>query len=386
MRPMTATEFDQWQDELATAYAQEHVRAGNWPADGAYERARRSNAALLPDGLATEGHLFLVGLSGDQPVGRLWIALTHPRDVPDCAFLYDIEVVADHRGQGLGRALLAAGEVAAREHGAAALELNVFGANTAAADLYRTSGYQITTQQLRKDLTDPSPRRAEVSGPVRQGAVAYERAVFTGNPAGLAAAEQDLVTLDADVSLARAKLAHARFQTSAEIIAEEPELLDRAVRLYRQAGDVRGEAEAVCWTGIYHQFVRENDAEAVPFLQRAHELSRTAGDDMTASYALRHLGIAEHRAGHLERARNLLEESTALRRETGFTAGVAANLVGLIYIAVAEGRAADATALIAEARAAATAAGARNILAQVDEAAALVEPQTAEAPAGQTGG
>jgi hypothetical protein len=36
---------------------------------------------------------------------------------------------------------------------------------------------------------------------------------------------------------------------------------------------------------------------------------------LTLSYALRHLGIAEHRAGHLDQARSYLEESTRLRRQ-----------------------------------------------------------------------
>ncbi|MDI6102398.1 GNAT family N-acetyltransferase [Actinoplanes sp. NEAU-A12] len=376
VRPMTESEYDQWQHELAIAYAQEQVQAGNWPAEGAYDRARKSDADLLPDGLATQGHLMLIGETGERLIGRLWIGLTHPRGVPDCAFLYDIEVVAGHRGQGLGRALLAAGEVAAREHGAKALELNVFGANKTATELYRSSGYQVTTQQLRKDLTRPSSAAA-AADPVRQATVAYERAAFAGDPSALNAAERDLAALEADVSLARAKMAHARFQTGTGDHAEEPELLDRAARSYRRAGDVRGEAEAVCWLGIYHQFVLGDDTAAVPLLERARELSAGAGDDLLTSYVLRHLGIAEHRAGHTESARALLEESTALRRSAGFAAGIASNLVGLIYIAAAEGRHADADAMITEARAAAAGCGAHSILAQVEEAAAAVGPGTA---------
>jgi Flp pilus assembly protein TadD len=50
------------------------------------------------------------------------------------------------------------------------------------------------------------------------------------------------------------------------------------------------------------------------------------------SEALRHLGIAEHRAGRLDTARQRLEESVRLRREIGLMPGVAANLVGLAYI------------------------------------------------------
>ncbi|MFI6129308.1 GNAT family N-acetyltransferase [Micromonospora sp. NPDC051141] len=153
VRAMTPEEFDRWQNELAVEYAREHVTAGNWTEAEALDRAREANAALLPDGLATPGMLLLIGVLPDgSSIGRLWIGLTHPRGVAHCAFIYDIEVDADRRGQGLGRALLAAGERAARERGARALELNVFGANERAATLYRTSGYQVVTQQMRKDL------------------------------------------------------------------------------------------------------------------------------------------------------------------------------------------------------------------------------------------
>ncbi|MEV4276523.1 GNAT family N-acetyltransferase [Actinoplanes xinjiangensis] len=355
VRPMTATEYDRWQHDLATDYAGDQVAAGNWPAEGAYERARAENAARLPRGAATDGMLLLTGTVDGEPIGRLWIGLTHPRGVPDCAFLYDIEVAGEHRGRGLGRALLAAGEAAARERGAAALELNVFGANPAAADLYRTSGYQITTQQMRKDLRRTAPRFAPSH--------AYHRAAFAGDPSELAGADRRLAVQQAEICLSRAKLAHARFLTGTGDHQEELPLLDRAVTLFRQAGDVTGEAEALGWTGIFHQVVRQDDAEAVPFFRRAAE----RGDPLTRSFALRHLGVAEHRAGNLTAARELLEESTALRRELDFPVGVAANLVGLIYIAAAEGR--DTADMITEARALASAAGATTVLAEIEEAA-----------------
>ncbi|QLQ36841.1 GNAT family N-acetyltransferase [Micromonospora robiginosa] len=155
VRAMAPAEFDRWQDELAVEYAREHVTAGNWTAEEGLGRARTAIAALLPDGMATVGQLILVGeLADGTPIGRIWISLTHPRGLPDCAFIQDIEVSTEHRGRGLGRALLAAGERVARERGARALELNVFGANETAATLYRTSGYRVVTQQMRKDLLD----------------------------------------------------------------------------------------------------------------------------------------------------------------------------------------------------------------------------------------
>ncbi|MEV6695120.1 GNAT family N-acetyltransferase [Micromonospora sp. NPDC051196] len=153
VRSMTEAEFDQWRADSVRAFADAQVAAGNWPADEAQELARQGNDALLPDGFGTPGMLFLAGELGDgTSIGVLWIGLTHPRGAADCAFLYDIEIGADHRGAGYGRALLAAGEDAVRRHGVAAIELNVFGDNARAVGLYGSSGYRVITQQMRKTL------------------------------------------------------------------------------------------------------------------------------------------------------------------------------------------------------------------------------------------
>ncbi|MFD0484423.1 GNAT family N-acetyltransferase [Kineococcus sp. GCM10028916] len=153
LRPMTLAEFDAWQDETIRAYADEQVTAGTWSAAEALERSRRTNAELLPRGSDTPRMLFLRAVVAGTPVGRVWIGLDHPRGTADCAYLFDIEVLDEHRGRGLGRELLRAAEEVVRQRGAAALELNVFGANTRAVHLYRSAGYTVTTQQMRRILT-----------------------------------------------------------------------------------------------------------------------------------------------------------------------------------------------------------------------------------------
>jgi hypothetical protein len=67
------------------------------------------------------------------------------------------------------------------------------------------------------------------------------------------------------------------------------------------------------------------------------------------SYAIRHLGILDHMAGRLDEARAHLEESTRLRRVLGFLPGVAANLIGLAYLAAQQDRRDDAGVLLEEA-------------------------------------
>jgi tetratricopeptide (TPR) repeat protein len=201
----------------------------------------------------------------------------------------------------------------------------------------------------------------------------YERAVFGGDAGGLSDAAQGLDAVEADVALARGRIVHARFLESLIEDAGELPLFERAAQLYRGLGDLRGEGESLFWVGCFHQVVRGDNGTAVPALERAYELATQAGDPLTQSYALRHLGIAEHAAGRLEFARERLEESTRLRKEIGFLPGVAANLVGLVYIAAAQDRSSEARALLEEARSIAEACGARAIVRQVEEAREQLE-------------
>ncbi|GLY96131.1 tetratricopeptide repeat protein [Actinoplanes sp. NBRC 103695] len=176
-----------------------------------------------------------------------------------------------------------------------------------------------------------------------------ERSVFNGEHDGLAIADRKLDGVEADLALARGRVIHARFLAAPPAERrEEPQelaLFERAAELYRELGDQRGEGEAVLWAGLFHQVVRDDEAAAVPALERAAEL----GDPLTMSYALRHLGYADHVAGRLDDARRRFEESTRLRRELGFLPGVAANLVGLAYVAAAQGNRDEAIAFADEA-------------------------------------
>ncbi|MEV4011528.1 hypothetical protein AB0J35_13580 [Nonomuraea angiospora] len=197
----------------------------------------------------------------------------------------------------------------------------------------------------------------------------YERAVFGGDVAVLETADRGLDGVEADLALARGQVLHARFLDGQGGPGEEElGLFERAAELYRTVGDVRGEGEALLWVGIFHQVVREDEAPAAAAFERAQELATQAGDKLTLSYVLRHLGIAEHMAGRLPAARERLAESVRLRREIGFMTGVAANLVGLAYIAAAEGRRDDAVAVLDEAAEIAEAEGAATVLGWVEEA------------------
>ena len=151
---MTEAEFESYLQRAISGYADQHVAAGSWLAEDAEERAAAETAQLLPDGLETEDMLFFVAETEDgHAVGWVWLCLKSPRGERGFAWIYDIEVVADRRGEGYGRALLAAAEAELRLRDVPAVALNVFGPNVVAQRLYATAGYELMSQQLRKELT-----------------------------------------------------------------------------------------------------------------------------------------------------------------------------------------------------------------------------------------
>ncbi|WP_327350584.1 tetratricopeptide repeat protein [Streptomyces sp. NBC_01304] len=186
-------------------------------------------------------------------------------------------------------------------------------------------------------------------GRIGQAQLLYERAVFGGDTDALATADLGLDAVEADLALARGRIIHARFLAERVEDERELELFDRAADLYGRLGDVQGEGEAVFWVGTFHQVVRDDNDTALPAFKRALDLATQAGDRLTMSYALRHLGFIDQMAERLDEARAHFEESTRLRRELGFLPGVAANLIGLAYLAAQQERREDAAALLSEA-------------------------------------
>jgi hypothetical protein len=190
----------------------------------------------------------------------------------------------------------------------------------------------------------------------------YEQAVFGGDHGALASADTELDAVEADLALARGRVMHARFLADRQPDIHELALFERAAELYAGLGDTRGEAEAQFWIGCYHQVVRDDTAAAVPALECSAALADAAGDRLTRSYAVRHLGFAELAAGRLDAARELLEESLRLRRDLDFQPGVAAALLAVAEVAAESGDKERARVLIDEAAGTATACGAYGTL------------------------
>jgi ribosomal protein S18 acetylase RimI-like enzyme len=148
---MTHDEFVAYRTRSIGEYAAEHVRAGNWSPEDAERRAEKETDDLLPRGIETPGMILLVGETMSGTVGLVWIGPT-PQERAGW-WIYDIEVVSKHRGQGYGRALLEAAEREVRARGGTALGLNVFGGNAVARRLYESAGYEVAATLMRKRLS-----------------------------------------------------------------------------------------------------------------------------------------------------------------------------------------------------------------------------------------
>jgi N-terminal acetyltransferase B complex catalytic subunit len=65
----------------------------------------------------------------------------------------DLAVIADARRIGVGTALMEAGEAWVRDHGLAAVSLDVWSTNQRAVAFYRELGYSVESLCLVKDVT-----------------------------------------------------------------------------------------------------------------------------------------------------------------------------------------------------------------------------------------
>ncbi len=148
---MTPEEFADWQDTALEEYASDVAAARGISLADARGIAAESHQRFLPDGVATAGVHIVVG---EDPrgvrVGVLWVG-PNPDGVGP-AWVYEIEVVEERRGEGWGRSLMAAAEELAREDGHSEIGLNVFGSNAVARGLYESLGYAATSIQMRKPL------------------------------------------------------------------------------------------------------------------------------------------------------------------------------------------------------------------------------------------
>lgn len=153
VRPMSVEEFESFRTHTIVEYAAVNVANGHWTSEDSIDKSTQAISTLLPNGLSTEHTLLLTALNQDGiEIGYLWIGLQRTSNPADGAWIYDIELYEEFRGKGYGRQLLAEAERQTKSYGVKKLGLNVFGSNKIARNLYESTGYEITSQQMSKAL------------------------------------------------------------------------------------------------------------------------------------------------------------------------------------------------------------------------------------------
>ncbi|MGP3990252.1 GNAT family N-acetyltransferase [Streptomyces sp. 3N207] len=151
VRPLTEREFDAWWEAGAATFIEGLVSLGFSPEQAA-ARSAAVRRTQLPDGAASPGVALRVLTCEGTDVGSVWLAFTGlPRTEVD-AWVYDISVVPERRGEGHGRSLMLAAERSCLDAGADRLGLNVFADNTPARRLYTSLGYRPVERYFVKTL------------------------------------------------------------------------------------------------------------------------------------------------------------------------------------------------------------------------------------------
>jgi len=151
LREMTAPEFTQFLDVAVRNFADEKIKNGSWEASSALEQSQTAFRTLLPEGLQTKDH-YLRSIERDgQNIGFLWYAIKD-EDGERIAFLYEIFVQPEHRGNGAGTDAMQAFLQEAKRHPIQNIWLHVFGHNGGAVRLYQRLGFEITDYSMRYPL------------------------------------------------------------------------------------------------------------------------------------------------------------------------------------------------------------------------------------------
>lgn len=141
-------DFEQFLERGIREYAEDHVRNGNWPAEGALERSRNEFEHYLPDGIHTKDqYLWSLLDQESNRVGVLWVQIKDQK-----AFIFDFQIDEEFRGKGFGKQALKAMDEKLKSLNIESVALHVFGDNATAQELYGKMGFRITGIHMKKDL------------------------------------------------------------------------------------------------------------------------------------------------------------------------------------------------------------------------------------------
>jgi predicted ATPase/DNA-binding winged helix-turn-helix (wHTH) protein len=216
-----------------------------------------------------------------------------------------LEIIKQYAGEKLGESGRDAAAQARHFNyfaGLAEAGANAFAGPTALEWLDRLEAEQDNLRTALDRCVDDAPRYAHLAGAMRnfwdtrghyiEGAARLERALAIY-------AVRDLVRLDVLLGAGLAAFRLAQAQRSND-------LLEEALALAQELGDVRREAEATFWLAatLKHQGIAVE-----PMFVRALALAKTVGDASREALALIELGLAAMSRGHYSEARSFHDDA-----------------------------------------------------------------------------
>ncbi|WP_088068905.1 GNAT family N-acetyltransferase [Gottfriedia luciferensis] len=149
---MNKEDFQRFLEIATVNFANDKVKNGSWKEQTALEQSKAAFQSLLPERENTE-HNFLKNIVlNEQTIGYLWYSINTKQE-PHNAFLFEILIYPEHRGQGFGKEAMSLCIKEIHNLGVEDVWLHVFGHNQGALNLYQQLGFEITDYNLKISST-----------------------------------------------------------------------------------------------------------------------------------------------------------------------------------------------------------------------------------------
>jgi ribosomal protein S18 acetylase RimI-like enzyme len=139
---MSLSERDEILPRITEEYIQERMESESVSRETAETIAKNQLKTI------TGTFYWVVRTEDSKRIGHVWLAMNSQQE----CFIYNLALDLTERGQGLGKKLMQLIEQVARDQGALALRLHVFGKNIRAQQLYLKMGFHITNINMAKFL------------------------------------------------------------------------------------------------------------------------------------------------------------------------------------------------------------------------------------------
>jgi ribosomal protein S18 acetylase RimI-like enzyme len=148
---MPVVEFEDYKNFCIDHYTVTYSNNLRVSLEQAHEISKRQINSMLSNGLNTKNHyLFnIVDKTLNEKIGTLWICI---REKQGDGYICDIHIDETYQGKGYGKRTMRKIEEFLQEKGVYKAELDVFGDNKTAFELYKKMGYEIQAISMIKEF------------------------------------------------------------------------------------------------------------------------------------------------------------------------------------------------------------------------------------------